>query len=109
MQRYEHEVLKLELTGADVLALLERQFAEDDVEKLHVSGLRYEHEDGRVTSAEVDDGRAVEPDEVYTVAANELIASGERFGLLLERARSVERVGTDLEALVASFQRDPAR
>jgi hypothetical protein len=48
---------------------------------------------------------AVRPGGIYTVAANAVLAGGRRFGAFA-RAWGAERVGTDLEALVAWLGRD---
>jgi 5'-nucleotidase len=80
VQAYEHPVWRLQLRGSDVLAVMR------DQPNLLVSGPPAED---------------IRPDLVYTVAAN---------GILLKRApfdRPIERdkVGTDLQALVAYLRR----
>jgi 5'-nucleotidase len=81
---YEHPVWRLRVRGADLMATMAEQ------PKLLVSG-----------------PRDLEADAVYTVAANGIVAGRPPFTAALER----ERVGTDLEALVAWLGRDvsPAR
>ena len=76
---YEHPLLRLRMLGRDVIEVMERR----EGLRLHVSGLR-----------------RFEPDRIYTVAANGVLAAGERFGAF---GRALERrvAGTDLEALVA--------
>ena len=80
---YEHPVLRLRMRGSDVLALIRGGSGV----KLHASGLE-----------------EVDPGGVYSVAANGVLAAGERFGAF-DRALARETVGTDLEALVAWLSR----
>ena len=82
-QAYDHAVLKLTLSGEDVLALARRG-------AVYSAGLR---------------GRAVDPAGRYTVAVNELFAT--RSGLpSIESAASAGRpVGTEVEALTRYVER----
>jgi 5'-nucleotidase len=76
---YEHPVLRLRMRGADLLATLAEQ------PRLLVSG-----------------PRELDPEAVYTVAANGIVAEREPFTRAVER----ELLGTDLEALVAWLERE---
>ena len=80
---YEHPVLRLRMRGSDVLSLMRGGSGV----KLHASGLE-----------------EVDPGGVYSVAANGVLAAGERFRAF-DRALVRETVGTDLEALVAWLSR----
>jgi 2',3'-cyclic-nucleotide 2'-phosphodiesterase (5'-nucleotidase family) len=71
---YEHPIWRLRMLGADLMAVVAEQ------PKLLVSG-----------------PRDLDPDTVYTVAANGIVAERPPFAGAIER----ELVGTDLEALVA--------
>jgi 5'-nucleotidase len=71
---YEHPIWRLRMRGADLTAVMAAQ------PKLLVSG-----------------PRELDPDTVYTVAANGIVAERPAFAGAIER----ELVGTDLEALVA--------
>jgi hypothetical protein len=71
---YEHPIWRLRMRGADLTALMAAQ------PKLLVSG-----------------PRELDPDTVYTVAANGIVAERPAFAGAIER----ELVGTDLDALVA--------
>jgi 5'-nucleotidase len=99
VQRYEHRIVRLDMTGAQVRALLQEQFESIPPVRLHVSGLRYEETNGRVGRIMLAGGRELDPTATYAIAANELIATGERFDALREGARRRRPVGTDLEAL----------
>jgi 5'-nucleotidase len=81
---YEHQVLRMELTGRELLALQAQQAEHEPDVMLHWSGLPL-----------VLDARRT-----YTVAANELLVEGSDDFSVLRRGRRVRRVGTDLEALV---------
>jgi 5'-nucleotidase len=76
---YEHPIVRMTMRGSDVLAVWRARGPVD----LYESGLE-----------------AVRPDGTYTVAVNAVLASGRRFGAFA-RGWAAERVGTDLEALVA--------
>jgi 5'-nucleotidase len=80
---YEHPIVRMTMSGRDVLAVWRRRGAVE----LYESGLE-----------------PVRPEGTYTVAANAVLAAGRRFRGF-ERARNPERIGTDLEALVAWLDR----
>jgi 5'-nucleotidase len=77
---YEHPIVRMTMSGGDVLSVWRRRGSVE----LFESG--------------VED---VRPEGTYTVAANAVLVAGARFRAVFERARHPERVGTDLEALVA--------
>lgn len=105
---YEHRLVRMELTGADIGALLEQQWSSGATVPLAVSGLRYEVDAGhRVTLLETEAGEAVRPEAIYTLVANEPIAGHGAFSVLFERGRNRQLLGTDLEALTAWVQRLP--
>jgi 5'-nucleotidase len=80
VQAYEHPVWRLYLRGADVLATMREQ------PNLLVSGPAAED---------------IRPDTVYTVAANGILLKRAPFDHAIER----DKIGTDLQALVAYLQR----
>jgi 5'-nucleotidase len=81
---YEHPIVRMTMRGSDVLAVWRARGPVD----LYESGLD-----------------AVRPEGTYTVAANAVLVAGRRFGAF-KRAKAQERIGTDLEALVAWLGRD---
>jgi 5'-nucleotidase len=81
---YEHPIVRMTMRGRDVLAVWRARGPVD----LYESGLD-----------------AVDPDGTYRVAANAVLATGRRFGAF-GRAWGAERIGTDLEALVAWLGRE---
>jgi 5'-nucleotidase len=106
---YEHRLVRMELTGADVRALLEQQWSDGRVVPLAVSGLSYDTGPGHeVTRLETETGEPVDPGATYTLVANELIAGKGAFSVLYERGMNRQLLGTDLEALVAFVERLPS-
>jgi 5'-nucleotidase len=106
VEAYGHRVMRMRLPGAYLPTLLEQQWRGPGTTRLYVSGLRYEHDGPHVTDVTLDDGRPVDPDHLYAVAAPELIATGSRFSVLRRRGRNAHAVGTDAEALVSYLERD---
>jgi 5'-nucleotidase len=80
---YEHPVLRLRMRGSDVLAVMGQRRGV----RLYTSGLE-----------------AVQPDGIYTVAVNGVLAASERF-TAFQRGWDRSVAGTDLQALVAWFER----
>jgi 5'-nucleotidase len=106
---YEHRLMRMELTGADIRAVLEQQWSKGKTVPLAVSGLRYSTGPGRtVTQVETEAGAPIDPAATYTVVANELIAAKGAFRVLYERGRNRQLLGTDLEALTAYVERLPS-
>jgi 5'-nucleotidase len=80
---YEHPVVRMRMRGQDALAVMEQRQGV----RLYASGLE-----------------GVQPDGTYTVAANGVLAASERF-TAFQRGWDRSVAGTDLEALVAWFER----
>jgi 5'-nucleotidase len=108
IEAYGHPVMRMKLRGGDVRKLLEQQWGNAGTTRLYTSGLRYEHQGANVTEVTDDSGQPLDPGRFYTVAANELIATGLRFSVLSERARQKRTVGTDAQALASYIARHPA-
>jgi 5'-nucleotidase len=82
-QSYDHPVMRMEMSGHDLLELLEGQGR-----ALYVSGRR-----------------PLDPAATYSVAASELIATGDWYPILRDRSRAKRIVGTEVEALVSWLER----
>jgi 5'-nucleotidase len=80
---YEHPVLRMKMRGSDVLAVMDQRHGV----QLYASGLN-----------------AVQPDGIYTVAVNGVLAASDRF-TAFQRGWDRSVAGTDLQALVAWFER----
>ena len=98
---FEHEVIRMEMSGADILRLVDQQRDPQPSVWLHASGLRRAWPGGPAVLA---NGRPLRPNRWYAVAANELLVGTERFSAF-RRARQLRSVGTDLEALVGHVRR----
>jgi 5'-nucleotidase len=107
-EAYGHPVMRMRLRGRDIRALLEQQWSHGSTTRLYTSGLRYRRAGVRVTSVTDASGRPLDPARVYSVAANELIATGRRFTVLRDRGAGKRTVGTDVEALSSYLERHPA-
>jgi 5'-nucleotidase len=106
IEAYGHPVMRMRLRGRYLAALLRQQW-DGRLTRLYTSGLRYGHDGARISDLTDDRGRRIEPNRTYTVAANELIATGSRFSVLRDHGLGKQRVGTDVQALVAYLERQP--
>jgi 5'-nucleotidase len=104
---YGHPIMRLRLYGRDVAAVLQQQWSHSGTTRLYTSGIRYRHDGGRVTDVTGARGLPLDPGRLYTVAANELIATGSRFSVLRDRGKDKRRVGTDVQALAGYLHREP--
>ena len=84
---YEHPIVRMTMSGRDILAA----WAQRGSLELYESGLE-----------------KVSPDGTYTVAVNAVLAAGPRFSAF-DKGTGAERIGTDLEALVAWLGRSGAQ
>jgi 5'-nucleotidase len=107
IEAYGHPVMRLWLRGADLPALLAQQWSAAGTTRLYTSGIRYLHEGSRITRVTDEHGRELDPEKLYSVAANELIATGSRFSVLRDRGQRKRTVGTDVQALTAYLERHP--
>ena len=99
---YEHQVLRLKLTGAQIRAVLREQYDRAGGEvPLHLAGIRYRREGERVAGVQLSGGRTLQDGRRYVVAANELLVRRGGFATLSANAAGGRAVGTDLDALVA--------
>lgn len=109
VQPFDNQLVRMELTGDQIRALLEQQFQPDRTRILQVSGLTYSYDSTRPAGARVgaialDGGAPIDPAAVYTVAVNSFIATGgDGFSVLTEGVAKTT-VGGDLEALVDYIQ-----
>ena len=105
VQPFANIVTRMELTGAEVVKVLEEQYASEAGPKHQVSGMTV-HVDmtrpagQRVVKVVMPDGSEIDPKKTYTVAANSFIADGGDNFETLKQGRKRTEVGEDLEALV---------
>jgi len=95
---YDHPLLRMRMAGRELLDLLAGEDLGAVTPQLFVAGLRIA-EDG--TAASLGDGQPLEPAKVYTVVANELLATGPGVSALHAPARRGERVGSEVAALAS--------
>jgi 2',3'-cyclic-nucleotide 2'-phosphodiesterase (5'-nucleotidase family) len=106
VQPFANIVTRMELTGAEVLEVLEQQFPETGVPRtLQVSGMTVEMDmtrpyGQRIVKVTMADGKPLDPKKTYTVAANSFIADGGDGFKTLKKGRRRQEVGEDLQALV---------
>jgi 5'-nucleotidase len=107
IEAYGHPIMRMQLRGRYLRDLLEQQWDQGRATPLYASGLRYRRRGRDVTSLTDAGGQPIDPDRLYTVAANELIATGDRFSVLRDHGLHKLPVGTDVQALVSYLERRP--
>jgi 5'-nucleotidase len=108
-------LVRLTLTGAQVLRLLEQQWSGPYAETprfLRVAGLRYVYDLGRPPGARVvaaDDARGepLDPERRYSVVANDFIAGGGDYYSVLAEGAGATPLVTDRDALEAYIRGSP--
>lgn len=121
IQPFGNNVMRMRMTGAQVRRLLEQQWNPNDPpgridigRMLKVSGLHYSWDGrlpcgARVVDMALDDGRPLDADATYTVAASDFIANGGDFYTAFGDSTDRSVVGVDLDALVRWVQQHAAR
>lgn len=106
VQPFANIVTRMELTGAELRAVLEQQFpAEGEPKVLQISGMTV-HVDmtkpagSRIAKVVMADGSELDPKKTYVVAANSFIADGGDGFTALTKGRKKQEIGEDLDALV---------
>ena len=120
IQPFGNNVMRLRMTGDQIRRVLEQQWNTNDPSgridigrMLKTSGLRYRWDGrlpwgARVLDLQLDDGRPIEPQATYTVAASDFIVNGGDFFTAFAEGTEKTVVGVDLEALIAWVQRSSA-
>jgi 2',3'-cyclic-nucleotide 2'-phosphodiesterase/3'-nucleotidase len=113
VQPFDNKMATMKLTGANLYAVLEQQFAppQSSQKLLQQSGLKYTYNlslpvGSRITSLTLADGTPILPDSTtYTVACNEFIATGgDGFSVFLQGTDVVRPGISDLDALIDYVQ-----
>jgi 5'-nucleotidase len=113
VQPFDNKMVTMNLTGANLYAVLEQQFAPPQASQklLQQSGLKYTFNlslpvGQRITSLTLADGTPILPDNTtYTVASNEYIATGgDGFSAFLQATNVVRPGISDLDALIDYVQ-----
>jgi len=113
VQPFGNNLVKMELTGAQIRALLNQQFQDENrIRILQISGLRYMYDPNRPAHDRVvtilrEDGQPIEPNQTYTVTVNSFLASGgDGFTVLTE---GTNRMGgpIDMDAMIEYIKQLP--
>jgi 5'-nucleotidase len=109
VQPFDNQVVRMELTGDQILRLLEQQFQIDQngnprTRILQVSGLKFSYNSQnpagqRITSVTLPDGTPIDRNATYTVAANSFLATGGDGFTVFKEGQNPETIGGDLDAL----------
>jgi 5'-nucleotidase len=110
-QAYDHPLLRMKLRGRDVLGVLHSGEGGAIPTALCTAGLSGGSTAGGSGPLVLAGGRQLEPDKVYTVAANELLVGTGPFPALRRAARNARQVGDQVEALARYVEslRQPIR
>ncbi|MDN4071509.1 bifunctional 2',3'-cyclic-nucleotide 2'-phosphodiesterase/3'-nucleotidase [Fictibacillus terranigra] len=106
VQPFGNDLVKMDLTGAQVRSLLEEQWADPTRAKiLQISGLKFSYDDSkaageRIVSITLPDGNPVDPAKTYSVTVNNFMAGGGDGYTTLKNGKNSEIDIVDLEALV---------
>lgn len=106
-QPFGNTVMRLTLSGEQILRLLEQQWSGPHAERpylLRVAGLRYSYDlrrppFQRVVDTTTGDGLPLDPKRRYSVAANDFIVGGGDFFTVFAEAPDAKPVMLDVEAL----------
>ena len=102
VQPFDNQVVQMELTGNQILRILEQQFEVNRI--LQISGFQYTFNASnsagqRITSVTIN-GAPLDRNATYTVAANSFLATGgDGFTVFKEASASQQTLGSDLDAL----------
>jgi 5'-nucleotidase len=108
VQPFTNTLVLMDLTGEQVIALLNQQWSADDMNPLQVSnGFSYQWDAQRPAASRVVpgsvrlDGVPVDPEKKYRVVANSFLAAGaERFSVFKQGTRLEDTGVVDLDAML---------
>ena len=106
VQPFGNDVVKLELSGAQIVTLLQQQWSDPNRARiLQISGLRYRYDlsqpvSQRIVSVEKADGTPLDLTANYVVAVNSFLADGGDGFVVLREGRNKVVGPVDLQALI---------
>ncbi len=100
VQPFNNDLVKMTLTGQQVIDLLNQQWQNGQTRMLQISGLTYTWSNNKVVSVKLPDGTAIDPAAEYTVAANSFLAGGGDDFTIFNQGKNKEVGPVDLDALV---------
>jgi len=113
VQPFDNQVVAMDLTGAQIYALLEQQFPPNQAPNtkriLQVSGLKYSYNESlpegqRITSLATNEGTQIDRAATYRVAVNSFLATGGDGFTVLKEGQNPQTIGSDLDALETYIQ-----
>jgi 5'-nucleotidase len=111
VQPFENPVVKMTLSGQDILDLLVEQWEGAHKNILQISGMTYLYNEklplpSRIISAQIN-GAPLDPAKIYTIGVNTYLAYGGSGFNVFKRAKIIERGTTDLQTLITHIQSLP--
>ncbi|MCR4433121.1 MAG: 5'-nucleotidase C-terminal domain-containing protein [Caldiserica bacterium] len=108
IQPFDNELVTMELTGAQIAALLEQQWppTQTATRTLQISGIKYSYRPtnppgSRIVSLTLEDGTPIDPATKYSVVCNEFIATGgDKFTVFLQGTNVQRTAIRDLTAFI---------
>lgn len=111
VQPFENPIVKMTLTGQDILDLLEQQWKGSHINILQISGMSYCYDESRPVDTRVVsvliNGTPVIADKIYTVAVNTYLAYGGSGFSVMKRGKIIENGTTDLQTLITHIKSLP--
>ncbi len=111
-QPLSNELLRVTLTGEQILRVLERQFDRPNIEsryQLQVSGLSYAWKPAAPTGQKIVDvridGKPLDSQQKYTVVINTFLAEGGDGFSVFTETKTPEVVGNDAESFMGALER----
>lgn len=111
VQPFENPVVKMTLSGQDILDLLIEQWTGEHKNILQISGMTYVYDEklplpSRIISAQIN-GAPIDPAKTYTIGVNTYLAYGGSGFKVFKRGKIIERGTTDLQTLITYIQSLP--
>ncbi|MEQ6377322.1 5'-nucleotidase C-terminal domain-containing protein [Bacillaceae bacterium S4-13-56] len=105
VQPFNNILVKMDLTGQQIINLLNQQWREDKTIMLQISGLKYTWDDSipynenRIVDITIN-GEPIDPNATYSVTANNFLAAGGDGFTVLTEGTNQATGPTDIDALV---------
>lgn len=100
VQPFNNDLVKMTLTGQQVIDLLNQQWQNGKTRMLQISGLTYTWSNNKVVGVYLPDGTPINPAAEYTVTANSFLAGGGDDFTIFNEGKNREVGPVDLDALV---------
>lgn len=107
VQPFNNDLVKMTLTGQQIINLLNQQWENGKTRMLQISGLAYTWSNNQVNGVYLPDGTAINPTAEYTVTANSFLAGGGDGFTVFNEGENREVGPVDLDALVNYVKKQP--